>query len=144
MPTGYEGPLCGTCSLSFYRSSVSCKICDEMGSTALLRVTLTLAAMTLGVALYLSGEALSKSQRKRCPWLVGLCSKLFGGQLGSRATTLLKITIGWYQSLMVVVMVSRHPRKGCHLHLNPKAKAAAVWIWRSAMESPCRTHPDSI
>ena len=101
---GYEGPLCGTCTLGYYRSSTSCKECSEMGAIALLRVVITLGVVGFLFALYLCGDALSKSQRRYCPSLISWCARLFSGQLGTRITTLMKIMIGWHQSLMVITM----------------------------------------
>jgi hypothetical protein len=92
---GYGGALCGTCSHNFYRTATRCMRCDGTAWT------LTKAIASVGLLCALVVLCLAGPVRKYSHSFLALVP----ARLASRSGTLLKISIGWVQSFMVVTLL---------------------------------------
>ena len=101
---GYEGPLCGACTVGFAKGAHMCRPCSDTAVKATLKAAATLSVVGIFFGAFLTGKALGGSQRRRFPALISFCSRVFCSHTGQRVNTLVKIMIGWFQALVVVTL----------------------------------------
>ena len=116
---GYLGPLCGGCTDGHYRGRTRCKLCEDSGGKlALLGVA---AGVFLPLAVFYLAAPSTSSFGPRMQRLV---DRIAAAQMLKQGGTLLKILLGWYQSLVVLGMYTQ-------LQLPPDLLALVAWLQES-------------